>query len=295
MSAQVWSIPAKTFLLGEYAALRGNAAIVVTTEPSFELTLCKGIGMQGIHPDSPAGKFWQAHAIDSFGLSFYDPYDGVGGLGASSAQFVGVYQALAAIEQRIFHLQDMLETYWQYAWQGKGVKPSGYDVVAQATGGLVYVEQQSKTVASYAWPFTDLDFILIHTGQKLATHEYLQVADQTEDFLPLAQLVARAYQALLSVDSDTFVRSIIAYYETLLAKGLVASHSIALINQFKQQPGVLAAKGCGAMGADVVLLLVDSNHSERLQQHIITNGYRLLSTSSQMNLHMLPKKNYKKA
>ena len=49
-----WTIPAKTFLMGEYAALAGESALLLTTTPHFELSLTDNPGLHGIHPDSPA-------------------------------------------------------------------------------------------------------------------------------------------------------------------------------------------------------------------------------------------------
>ena len=51
-----WSIPAKTFLVGEYAALKEQSAILLTTTPCFELRLTSQPGLHGIHPQSPAGR-----------------------------------------------------------------------------------------------------------------------------------------------------------------------------------------------------------------------------------------------
>ena len=41
-----WRIPAKTFLLGEYAAVAGESAIVLTTSPCFELSLANEATIQ---------------------------------------------------------------------------------------------------------------------------------------------------------------------------------------------------------------------------------------------------------
>nr|WP_256594408.1 hypothetical protein [Legionella pneumophila] len=54
-----WQIPAKTFLLGEYAAIAGEPAILLTTSPCFTLTLTENAKLEGIHPESPAGLWWQ--------------------------------------------------------------------------------------------------------------------------------------------------------------------------------------------------------------------------------------------
>src|SRR5262245_43666850 len=88
-----WCIPAKTFLLGEYAAVAGSSAIVLTTSPCFELSLVNSATIQNIHSDSPAGRWWTSQRMTEQGLIWYDPYQEKGGLGASSAQFLAVYLA----------------------------------------------------------------------------------------------------------------------------------------------------------------------------------------------------------
>lgn len=161
-------IPAKTFLMGEYIALAGGPAIVLTTTPTFEL-LDSFSEQMPFHKDSPAGKFCREMNISH--LSWRDPYAGLGGLGASSAQFVGAYRAYCSQQNILFSADKMLETYFQFAWSGKGECPSGYDVLAQIEEQCVLIQQHCAI--SYAWPFSDLGFILLHTNQKLATHEHL--------------------------------------------------------------------------------------------------------------------------
>src|ERR1700729_3734074 len=94
------TIPSKTFLLGDYISLLGGPVLVLNTEPVFQCLLEKSSGDQtiphyfGIHPESTAGKFIQRFANDFAGydLTFFDPHQGAGGFGASSAQFVMVYK-----------------------------------------------------------------------------------------------------------------------------------------------------------------------------------------------------------
>ena len=76
-----WKIPAKTFFLGEYAAVAQEPAILLTTTPSFMLTLKEEPGLEGIHKNAPAGLFWQDKNM-RHGLKFHDPYQTAGGLGA---------------------------------------------------------------------------------------------------------------------------------------------------------------------------------------------------------------------
>lgn len=86
----IWRIPAKTFLLGEYAALAQGSAMLLTTNPCFEFGLCdqnKGF----IHPDSPAGQWLKLQALGDSPTHWFDPYEARGGLGGSSAEFIGAY------------------------------------------------------------------------------------------------------------------------------------------------------------------------------------------------------------
>src|SRR5690606_39000184 len=101
--------PSKTFLLGDYLSLLGGPALLLNTEPRFQGLLesiqptVKSSAIAdkiqaiepypGIHPQSPAGKFLQRHASDfaDCNLTFFDPHQGAGGFGASSAQFLMVY------------------------------------------------------------------------------------------------------------------------------------------------------------------------------------------------------------
>ncbi|MGL5741831.1 MAG: hypothetical protein ACRCXC_04425 [Legionella sp.] len=263
------SIPAKTFLLGEYAAIAGASAIVLTTSPCFELTLSPPAGLTGIHPDSPAGRWWQQqlHAHKE-GLTWHDPYAGRGGLGASSAQFLGSYLARCFLEHKTPYLNHMLDAYYQSSWMGKGLKPSGYDVIAQAQQGCVYINKQKELIKSYAWPFEDVSFFLIHTGVKLATHHHLQDTSMPDRLDFLSSLVDEAEHAFEKVDSKKLIAVINAYNQELTHLNLVAEHSLALINQFKEYPKLLAIKGCGALGADVLLLITSSKQAPILFEQL---------------------------
>src|SRR4051794_40802652 len=124
-----WRIPAKTFLLGEYSALTGASAILITTSPSFELSLVNEELLKNIHPNSPAGQWWKGHQITSKGLSWFDPYQDLGGLGASSAQFLGAYLASCSFLGVEPNKNALLKAYYEFAWRGEGLKPSGYDLL----------------------------------------------------------------------------------------------------------------------------------------------------------------------
>ena len=278
-----WSIPAKTFLVGEYAALAGAPAIILTTTPCFEVTLSNDPGMQGIHPESPAGRLWAAFGDKTQGLAWFDPYAGCGGLGASSAQFVGTYAAINNLQTKTFNKDALLNCYFNYGWQGTGLRPSGYDVLAQSMSGCAYINKEFERCQSMSWPFLDIAFLLLHTGKKLATHEHLQAAELPYQIDRLAIIVDDAKKAFELNSSTALVEAVNAYHQQLLKMKLVASHSQDSIEQLESQSDILAIKGCGAMGADVLLLIVPSLRLDMLRKQFSNEGWRILATSDDLS------------
>ena len=289
-----WSIPAKTFLLGEYVAVADGPALLLTTEPSFEVTLTSEPGLTNIHPDSPAGLFWQ-HSDFEKGLSFFDPYNGKGGLGASSAQFVGAYLANQYLQGKSPCKTEMLESYYRYAWQGDGIRPSGYDVLAQSLQGCAYINAQQRQYKIYSWPFHDLAFILLHTGQKLATHQHLQALNMPEKMQELAIFVESAQFGFESGASHRIIDAVNQYHHRLAELGFVAEQSQKYIEMFQRDPDVLAVKGCGAMGADVILLLVCPMKMSSFRANLVRKGWDVIACSddlhaqNRLNENNLPK------
>ena len=277
-----WSIPAKTFLLGEYAAIAGAPALVLTTSPCFELTLLDKPGLFGIHAESPAGRWWLAQDHTKAGLQWYDPYQGRGGMGASSAQFLGAYLASMHLQKKHVYQQAMLDAYLHHAGHEKGVQPSGYDVLAQSLSGCVYIDRQHNLCQSFAWPFQDIAFILLHTGQKLATHIHLQAMSLPSQLQPLVSIVEKAKKAFELADSQGIVDAVNAYYQQLAEMQLIAENTLQQVDRFKKQADVLAVKGCGAMGADVLLLLVPTKKQTSIQEQLSSSGWTILATSADL-------------
>lgn len=277
-----WSIPAKTFLLGEYAAVAEASAIVLTTTPCFELTLTTQESLSGIHPESPAGLWWQQQAHAGKGLAWHDPYAGRGGLGASSAQFLGSYWASCRLQGKPSNIEHMLDAYYQCAWSGKGLRPSGYDVIAQSLQRAVFINKKNKLIQSYTWPFKNLSFFLIHTGVKLATHHHLQDTTLPKPIDYLSTLVDEAQQAFETADSNLLVSCINRYHEQLRELNLVAEHSLKLINEFKEYPEVIAAKGCGALGADILLLVSSRDNATTLNNKLNAKNWTVLANENSL-------------
>lgn len=84
-------------------------------------------------------------------------------------------------------------------------------------------------------------------------------------------------------DSNSLVDAVNTYHQRLLEMGLTAEHSQQQILQLKTDKNILAAKGCGALGADVLLVVVASTQLEEQKINcIIRVGQFLLL----MNIYM---------
>jgi mevalonate kinase len=277
-----WLIPAKTFLLGEYAAVAEASALIFTTEPYFELSLIDSSTIGDIHPQSPAGLWWQQDNILTKGLFWYDPYYGQGGLGASSAQFLATYMATYTLKNRQFNMQNMLQAYYKFSWTGKGLRPSGYDVIAQTQQGCVFINKQNKIIECFEWPFPDLSFLLIHTGIKLATHHHLQETTLPQQVNDLSIIVDQAKKAFTTSNSEQLIDAINKYHYQLNNLKLVAQHSLELINNLKQNTEILAIKGCGALGADIILIVCARYQVLSLKQKLVEKQYSIIATEKNL-------------
>jgi mevalonate kinase len=270
--------PSKTFLLGEYVALHGGPTLILNTFPRFELQV-KTIKKQqpvicnGITKESPAGKFLLANAqqFRGYQLFFRDPHQEAGGFGASSAQFLSVWTLKKIIANETFPLSSdihiLLKTYQQLSWKenGEGLPPSGADVVAQSKGHICYFNRSQNQLKIMSWPFTDINYYLLHTGNKISTHQHLRELSNL-DTRELAEIVLCTLKHLEKKHIENFIQAIKQYTNILQDQGLILQETKHILEHLKQRSEVLAAKGCGALGADVILVIVETkNHSVFLE------------------------------
>lgn len=270
----IWHIPGKTFLLGEYAALQGESALILTTKPCFELDGTKA-DKHPFHQDSPAGRLLQNK---DFRGTWKDPYLGLGGLGASSAEFLACYLTL----HDTCDIAHLLTTYQEHTNTKTGLKPSGYDVLAQSRRGCVFININRQEIKEYNWPFSDLAFLLIHTGKKLATHTYLQTNTAPKNTRLLSNLADQGKSAFEQADADLLIQAVRGTYQELLKNNLVAAHTQTLIAKLETELPVLAIKGCGAMGADTVVMLVDSDKLVAMKEYLIAEQQIVLADSGKI-------------
>ena len=269
-------VPAKTFFLGEYLALKGGPSLIALTNPCFQLDKTKRL-----HPDCVAARFWQAHTNTAIPFGLADPFQGKGGMGASSAEFILAYHLHGG---RINDREHLHRLYLEFA-QTQGQAPSGYDVLAQTQEGVCLVQMPIQERIHFEWVFRELVFVLVHTGKKLATHLHLQHTTANFEWRQLAKTTERGIDAILQQDADKWLDAITQYQLHLSSIGLMAPHSQALIMALQAQLPILAAKGCGAMGADVVALFLEKSNIDFLKDVLIEKGYNVLATQADLYFH----------
>lgn len=286
---QYISFPSKTFLVGEYAVLEGAPAVIVNTNPRFYFSVSSrddgksalteqdhlqtpGFHHTQIHPNSPAGHWLAKHPhIQNYNILFCDPHSGHGGFGLSSAQFNLVYYLKQFLEYQIDPAKNakisptqeikgdqqsalkLWQSYQSLSFEGR--RASGADVVSQWIGNVCLFISQPFNVESISWPFSELDFILLRTGITVNTWEHLKnlklAALQTKD---LKYLANEAITQMKDANAVGFATVLNDYAICLQKLGLVHQHVLELLQQIKS-PLVTAAKGCGALGAEVICVL----------------------------------------
>lgn len=281
-------IPGKTFLVGEYLVLHQGPALVALTGPAFFIQFFKKNGTlpgecSRFHPDSPAGKFIKKNSnyFENIVIEFEDRVL-LGGLGASTAQFLAVYAwKQLVLGNRIEEISqvDLLDSYLECAYDGQGTPPSGADLIGQLKGLLCYFDKsvlpnEALACRKFQWPF-DARLYLFHTGHKLATHEHLRQGIEF-DSSGLRKSFDKAFEGIIEKDLALFCDGMNDYAGELEKLELTCDNSLRLINSIRTIPGVLAAKACGALGVDVVAVVCEQKN--KLMEWAPKNGLKLLAT-----------------
>ena len=258
-----FNIPGKTFLVGEYAVLSGGACLGLGTNPSFSIEL--NFARQIFHPDSPAGLYLKKNNLPNFSHVFNNPY-GVGGFGASTAEFIFSYFSNPQASKK---LEDVFATYLGLYSERKEQKPSGADLVTQLIGGISHIDLASGVpkVERLAWNFKDLDFLIYSTGLKVKTHEHLAGLDRKicDGLVKPCEEVITAFK---TNDSSTFKSALAIWSKKLEQLGLTASEVLDLKSRLESHiPGILV-KPCGALGADVIVILVAKEQKQSVLSQI---------------------------
>ncbi len=260
-------VPAKTFLAGEYSVLIGGAALGLATKPCFEISYLRHDGSFSFHPESPAGLYLQKNpkkTEDGLSIQLHDPFiaNGIkGGFGKSTAEYFA-----AIIPDLILKPKSPAQIHLDYLslFEKQEIKPSGVDLMIQYTGGVSYIDQSEKIYRALPWKWTDFDFFIISTGLKIATHEHLAKLN-LQDLKDLPAVSNQVIDAYLHKDSISFLSAMSAWVQALRKRGLTHPEVQSLKEELEKIPGVLLAKPCGALGADVVLVFYDTHQKTQVK------------------------------
>lgn len=269
------TIPGKVFLLGEYAVLGGLPALVATVGPRFRMSAVESDEeKQSFHPRSPIARLtdW-AKKTESLelGFRFEDPWREAGGFGASTAQFALAYR---------FYAETLgWDDSWEKAWKlyrelcsgGPTLGPSGADLATQWSGGVQLFEPACEERSAPRCRRADLvgSSLLIFSaaaqpGRKVPTHEHLADLSDSATFASLLKKleprVKSGIAAATSGDVAKFGAELSAYADTLASCGLEIRATREDREAISDLPGVLGAKGTGALQADALVVLMSPGH-----------------------------------
>jgi len=110
----------------------------------------------------------------------------------------------------------------------------------------VYINHQT-IIKTYPWVFKDIGFLLLHSGQKVATHDHLQSVSLPNSIHEFSTIAEQAKEAFEQENSEKLVRAINRYQQQLINNNLTAPHSLKHIQALKSQDDILAVKGCGGL------------------------------------------------
>jgi mevalonate kinase len=274
--------PSKTFLTGEYAILKGGVALIATTSPYFKLTADKvsGNSISPFHAESPAGMWWRQSEVllRDWRLEFHDPFEGRGGFGASGAQFALLHSFTTWLQcgrPNDFHGGEIKDLWNDFRVCDQS-HSSGADVTAQAIGAIAEVKVDAFAASSHLWPFPDADFFIFSTGVKTATHLHIQT--KLPDMSELIKLSFKASENFHKPNLEGFAAIVADIQNNLCKLGLQTETAMEFVETLNGFPGVLAAKGCGAMGDNVVVLVEGEFRLEFLQA-AHDRGFKAIATA----------------
>ena len=300
-------IPGKTFLIGEYAVLKGGACIGFGSSPSFKLVLNNNVVSNSffnqIHNNSAAGLYLKKLFIENKSEhlelieilkkgEFLNPYQ-VGGFGASTAEWIfckWIYEEFLlkktnSVKQN--RIQNWYESYMDL-YLNSYEKPSGADFIIQAVGGLSFIQMKDQIIWKHEQfeKKTDFHFSLFSTSLKVKTHEHLVEVRKNLKFIQLIQDLVQPSQecSLAFIDGDYTQKkeSMLEFSRRLELAGLMDAKVIELKNflilKLKQKFSNFIIKPCGALGVDVFCILTN------VEQSLDFNFYvdHLLKTEPQL-------------
>ncbi len=239
---------------------------MLLTPPLFKLQVVKKYTeLIGVHESSPAGKFYAKHRdiFQDLSLTFADAHREAGGFGASSAQFVLLYKLMLQLSNREFCIKDFLQEYRSFA-SNNGVLPSGADCVCQFSNHHTYFDSKTCTAEQIEFDLPNIAFAIFKTNFKVATHEHLRTLQADFDISELQKHTQNVADGLKMKNEKLTINGVNNFFQCLCEMSLVLPQTKETVSQLKKDNAILAAKGCGALGADTIIVLYKKGTKNRV-------------------------------
>ncbi|MBC7465231.1 MAG: hypothetical protein H7256_04510 [Bdellovibrio sp.] len=282
-----YTIPAKTFLIGEYSALVGGSVLGLATGPGFEVKYSKAMeATPPFHTNSPAGLLWNQEITDensadelkNIKIEIVELFNNLGGFGRSTAEYLS-----ALIPSLIKKNEDFVQIRKKYQELSlkSGAGASGADLAIQYFGNVTIVNGSKNSYSSTGWKLTDHDFILVSTGQKVKTHEHVSQLDLKliQTFPKFSDAIVDTY---LTGSAEDFIAGVSDWSNFLAGHGLTHSYSSELKKAILKIENVLCAKPCGALGADVIAIICKKECSQSIQNELASLKLIIQGTSADL-------------
>ena len=284
MNAIEISCPSKTFALGEYGVLDQGSAVLFNTFPRIKCRISKipkASLKNTFAAASPAGQWIKKNPLDfsDTSLEWLNPSFHKG-FGFSSAQFNIVYAYsffLKGCSIETIKPQSVWQAYLSMNFEGQ--KPSGADILSQWVGGVCIFEQDPFFVQSLTASFPNIGFFILKTGEQLSTHDYLKNL-KLNNVSDLKKIAKKGIESMKLKKEEDFVESIKEYGEQLIQKNFVTQKTYDILKKISSLSGVQACKGCGAMGAETILLIFDKKDKSQIRSQI--QDFEILTDESQL-------------
>ncbi|MEC8063408.1 MAG: hypothetical protein VX112_00995 [Pseudomonadota bacterium] len=288
--------PYKTFLLGEYAVLEYRQALLIASKPGFSIdvknaTSCDAFGAikqsLGFLHSCPIEREWQScFEISPFRVMLQQkPLKGFGSSGAWMwtaliLRFYFQHGIWPELDSHFFQ-KSMSYYFTLYNHLPKRRRPSGGDMASQYFGLCSHIDLHKLVCHKMSWPFIGIGFVLLSTGAKVQTYQHLSMASFT--VVDLQNIFDRALTAWYDRNASVFIREFIHYQNTLAKQGLQHPNTTFLLEKVSNSSGFIAAKGCGALGAEVICVLYDSNFKQQCLDYYLTLDLHVIATDSDLS------------
>ncbi len=277
----------------------GGHAGVLTHDPYFEANFKKATEFCSdtnpiFHPKSPAGQILEkcGRNINSKAyIEFNDPHDLAGGFGRSTAEFITAKYALD-LKKNQHNSIDFFHTWNEYRNIFKEHQniPSGYDLLAQCQNTLfenlslyeqyrtkkypmsgqlsvISTEENEVKILKSDKLFSGLNILVFKTKKKIKTHEHLEglKKEKFEHLKASSLIVTNAYD---TKNQQTFLNALQAFDLQLLKLNLKCVATLKVIDRIQKIKGVSYARGCGALGADVLAVFYHGTGFKELVKNV---------------------------